>query len=73
MRAKNPFDEGVAYYRGACQVKDADGAKKGKVIFHSELTDEIEATSVSARVRGAGADRVAIELYDADPNALTAD
>ena len=70
---QNPFDEGVAYYRGACQLRNADGQKSGKVVFHSELTDQVELTSVSARARGAGADRVAMELYDADPTTLTAD
>merc|ERR1711893_59820 len=56
-----------------CQVVDADGARKGKVIFHQEATDagELEPTSVSARVRGAAADRVAIELYDEDPQTST--
>ena len=54
-------------------MRDADGAKKGKVIFHQEATDagELEPTSVSARVRGAAADRVAIELYDEDPQTTT--
>ena len=50
-------------------VRDGDGNRKGRVIFHQEATDagELEPTSISAAVRGAGADRVAIELYDADP------
>merc|ERR1711879_785233 len=69
------FDEGDAWYLGKCVVKDADGNKKGMVKFHQELTDsgELEPTSVSARVRGAGADRVSIGIYETDPNDLTAD
>merc|ERR1712026_648429 len=57
---KGLFDEGDAYYL---------------VKFHQELTDagELEPTSVSARVRGAGADRVSIGIYETDPNTLTGD
>jgi len=56
-------------------VKDADDAKKGSVSFHQELTDagELEPTSITAHVKGAGADRVAIEIYDSNPQTLTAD
>ena len=65
------FDDDTPYYFGKCCVKDADGVKKGKVILHQEA--ESKYSSVSARVRGAGADRVAIELYDSDPSDLDAD
>merc|ERR1712156_1109528 len=70
---KGLFDKGDAYYLGKCVVKNADGDKKGIVKFHQELTDagELEPTSVSARVRGAGADRVSIGIYETDPNTLT--
>merc|ERR1711877_107890 len=59
--AANLFDEDTPYY---------DGNKSGKVIFHQEAGSEF--SSVSARARGAGADRVAIELYDEDPTNLDA-
>lgn len=73
---KGVFDkDSDAWYLGSCVVKDADGNKKGVVRFHQELTDEgeNEPTSVSARVSGAGADRVSIGIYETDPNNLTAD
>merc|ERR1712109_178760 len=72
---KGLFDKGDAWYLGKCVVKDANGNKKGIVKFHQELTDagELEPTSVSARVRGAGADRVSIGIYETDPNNLTGD
>ena len=59
---------------GKCGVKNADGKWQGKVIFHQQITDagELEPTSISARVKGAAADRVAIELYSEDPQNLTA-
>ena len=66
--AANLFDDDTPYYYGKCCVKAADGTKRGKVIFHQEADSDF--SSVSARVRGAGADRVAIELYDADPTDL---
>ena len=42
--------------------------------MHQELTGagELEPTSITAHVKGAGADRVAIEIYDSDPQNLTA-
>ena len=54
------FDADDAYFLGHCCVKDADGNKKGSVSFHQELTEagELEPTSITAHVKGAGADRV---------------
>merc|ERR1712014_286077 len=68
--AANLFDEDTPYYYGKCCLKNNDGNKSGKVIFHQEAGSEF--SSVSARARGAGADRVAIELYDEDPTNLDA-
>ena len=69
------FDKDDTYFLGKCLVRDADENKKGSVMFHQELTDagELVATSITAHVKGAGADRVAIEIYDFDPQNLTAD
>ena len=68
--AANLFDEDTPYYYGKCCLKNNDGNKSGKVIFHQEAGSAF--SSVSARVRGAGADRVAIELYDEEPTNLPA-
>ena len=53
-------DADDAYFLGKCIVRDADDAKKGSVLFHQELTEagELEPTSITAHVKGAGADRV---------------
>merc|ERR1719373_1132060 len=58
-RKKGVFNDDEAFFKGKCCVKDADGNKKGIVIFHQGLDDEgvAEATSISAHVRGAAADR----------------
>ena len=65
------FDDDTPYYYGKCCLRNNDGNKSGKVIFHQEEGSDF--SSVSARARGAGADRVAIELYDEDPTNLAAD
>merc|ERR1711879_955399 len=53
--AANLFDDDTPYYYGKCCLKNNDGNKSGKVIFHQEAGSDF--SSVSARVRGAGADR----------------
>merc|ERR1711879_50404 len=54
--AANLFDDDTPYYYGKCCLKNNDGNKSGKVIFHQEAGSDF--SSVSARVRGAGADHV---------------
>merc|ERR1712150_167925 len=66
---RNPFDDGQDYLRGTVRCTDGpDGARKGKVFFHQlDTGDEDEATSISVRAGGFGADRVAVEIYDEQP------
>ena len=68
---KSPYDEGTAYFLGACKVHDTAGGRMGIVQFHQEATalGEEQPTTVSARMGGLPATKYSLDVYDSDPTA----
>ena len=68
---KSPYDEGTAYFLGACKVHDSAGGRMGIVQFHQEATElgEEQPTTVSARMGGLPATKYSLDVYDSDPMA----
>ena len=71
---KSPYDEGTAYFLGACKVQDSDAKTMGVVQFHQEATEhgEDQPTTVSARMGGLPATKYSLDVYDSDPMTSTA-